>query len=107
MKGHNTGTIGVCLSGGHGSAETDKFQDNYTIAQDVALRDLIDELKRDYPHIQKISGHNEYAAKGCPGFQVNEWLVSGPTAPPATEIPSQGVFAAIVAAILGIFGGKK
>ena len=106
VKGHNTGTIGVCLLGGHGSAATDRFSDNFTIKQDVALRDLIAKLRRDFPHIQKISGHNEYSNKACPGFTVGNWLMSD-SAPPATEAPPQGAWAAIIAVILSIFGGKK
>lgn len=72
-KGHNTGTIGVALFGGHGSSERDKFSDNFTPAQDAALRDLIAELSRTYG-INKVTGHNQYAAKACPGFNVPRWL---------------------------------
>ena len=73
VMGHNTGTIGIALFGGHGSAETDAFAKNFTPEQDVALRKLIADLRRQYPIISKISGHNEYAAKACPGFNVPDW----------------------------------
>lgn len=72
-KGHNSGTIGISLFGGHGSSENDSFEDNFTPAQDAALRDLIAELSRTYG-INKVSGHNQYAAKACPGFNVARWL---------------------------------
>ncbi len=75
VKGHNTGTIGICLLGGHGAAATDRFSDHFTSAQDKALRDLIGILNAEHPTIQKISGHNEYANKGCPSFQVAGWYV--------------------------------
>lgn len=113
VKGHNTGTIGVCLIGGHGSSENDEFHDNFTEAQNVALRKYIDDQKAQRPWIEKVSGHNEYAAKACPGFRVSEWLadvrpvVDAPPAPSATEVPAQGPWASIVAAILSIFGGRK
>ncbi|MDO5641705.1 MAG: N-acetylmuramoyl-L-alanine amidase, partial [Paracoccus sp. (in: a-proteobacteria)] len=44
VVGHNTGTIGLCLLGGHGSAATDSFADHYTPAQDAALRRIIAEI---------------------------------------------------------------
>lgn len=72
-KGHNSGTIGISLFGGHGSSQNDSFEDNFTPAQDAALRDLIAELSRTYG-IKKVSGHNQYAAKACPGFSVPRWL---------------------------------
>lgn len=75
VQGHNTGTIGVSLFGGHGSAETDDFSDNFTPAQEAALRRLLDELQARFPAVRKISGHNEYAAKACPGFSVPLWLL--------------------------------
>lgn len=89
VSGHNTGTIGVSLFGGHGAAATDRFSDHFTPAQDAALRRLLSELQARFPSATKISGHNEYAAKGCPGFQVRPWLAgAGAPAPkPAAADP--------------------
>ena len=115
VKGHNTGTIGVSLFGGHGSAATDGFAEHFTPAQDRALRDLIAQLRRHFPAIVKISGHNEYAAKGCPGFTVSHWLVEPappvrldvkPATKPAPTKPVTGkssIFAAIAAAVAAVF----
>ena len=72
-KGHNKGTIGVCLIGGHGASKDDSFEDHFTEAQDKSLRNLIKDLEATYGHM-KVSGHNEYANKGCPGFNVRQWL---------------------------------
>ncbi|MFN7002170.1 MAG: N-acetylmuramoyl-L-alanine amidase [Roseinatronobacter sp.] len=71
--GKNSGTIGVCLLGGHGSAETDRFAQNYTPAQDAALRQLIASISLRTA-IQRVSGHNNHARKACPGFDVSTWL---------------------------------
>lgn len=81
-QGRNTGTIGIALFGGHGSATTDAFADNFTPAQAIALRRLIADLQRQFPKAQKVSGHNQYAAKACPGFNVPSWMAS-----PATVAP--------------------
>ena len=70
VRGHNTGTVGISLLGGHGSSADDRFDDNFTMAQDKALRELIGTLRARFPSISRISGHNEYAAKACPGFMV-------------------------------------
>lgn len=83
VQGHNTGTIGVSLFGGHGSSADDDFSDNFTIAQNTALRQTIASLRKQFPTITKISGHNEYAAKACPGFRVSDWLDGAPMASPA------------------------
>lgn len=103
VRGHNTGTIGVCLLGGHGASAHDTFSKNFTDEQDVALRDLIARLRKEHPTIMLISGHNHYAAKACPGFQVEPWLHSQPKAPPVKQTPPQGVWASIVAAFRNIF----
>ncbi|RJE81262.1 N-acetylmuramoyl-L-alanine amidase [Paracoccus sp. JM45] len=71
--GKNTGTIGICLIGGYGSAETDAFGKNFTTQQDITLRHMIDAIS-SRTGIERISGHNQYAAKACPGFNVPEWL---------------------------------
>ncbi|MBV7408211.1 N-acetylmuramoyl-L-alanine amidase [Maritimibacter sp. DP1N21-5] len=72
-QGHNTGTIGISLFGGHGSSENDAFEEHFTPEQDAALRKLIAGLKSEFG-ITKVSGHNQYAAKACPGFNVPRWL---------------------------------
>lgn len=73
VAGRNTGTIGIALIGGHGSAKNDQFDEHFTLEQDRALRGLIVDLKNRYPSIKKVTGHNQYAAKACPGFGVPAW----------------------------------
>lgn len=88
-KGHNTGTIGISLFGGHGSAATDDFLDNFTPEQGRALLGLIQELQVRFPNISKVSGHNDYtSAKACPGFKVNPWMNNRPAPAPRTS-PAQ------------------
>ena len=72
-RGKNRGTIGVSLVGGRGSAADDRFEDNFTAEQDAALRNLIAEYKDQFPSIEKVTGHNDYASKACPGFNVGDW----------------------------------
>jgi N-acetyl-anhydromuramyl-L-alanine amidase AmpD len=71
--GHNVGTVGIALVGGHGSVANDKFSENFTELQDAALHALIMKLKAIYK-ISKVNGHNFYARKACPGFDVPGWL---------------------------------
>lgn len=73
IEGHNQGVIHIVLMGGHGSSEHDAFARHYTQRQDVALRQLIQGISMR-SQITRISGHNEYAPKACPGFQVGAWL---------------------------------
>lgn len=73
-KGHNANSIGICLIGGRGASADDKWQDHFTPQQMIRLRQEIARLRQRFPTIKKISGHNQYAAKGCPGFIVAEWL---------------------------------
>ena len=48
------------------------FDDYFTAEQRAAVRSLI----RSLPGIERVSGHNDYAARLCPGFKVqsNDWL---------------------------------
>lgn len=73
VMGHNAGVIHVCLIGGFGSASTDRFAEHFTAAQDVTARHLIQAIGMR-TQISLISGHNQYAAKACPGFTVSQWL---------------------------------
>lgn len=68
VAGRNTGTIGICYVGGvDKNGKTAK--DTRTAAQRKALKQLVTDLTKIY-NIQKISGHNQYAAKACPSFDV-------------------------------------
>lgn len=73
VEGHNRGVTHICLIGGAGSAATDPFERNFTAAQDRALRSLIDAI-RARTAITRITGHNDHAAKACPGFVVRNWI---------------------------------
>ena len=74
VAGHNSTTIGIALVGGRGAVANGKFEDNFTPEQDAALRKLIAEYKEKYPGILKVTGHNDYSQKACPGFNVEEWI---------------------------------
>ncbi|WP_420411589.1 N-acetylmuramoyl-L-alanine amidase [Roseibium sp.] len=66
----NSRTIGVVYVGG---VEVDGRtpKDTRTAAQKASLINELTEL-RDRFGIQKVSGHNEYAAKACPCFNASE-----------------------------------
>lgn len=77
-QGRNKHTIGVCLLGGFGSSENDKFEDHFTPEQEKALLEFIEDVRQRFGDVE-ISGHNQYAAKACPGFQVKDWLAGRET----------------------------
>lgn len=68
--GHNANSIGVCYIGGV-AKDGKTAKDTRTEAQKVALRNLVANLKRKYPSAS-IHGHNEFAAKACPSFDVQK-----------------------------------
>lgn len=98
VANHNAGSIGICLVGGHGSTENDAFAKNYTPEQDVSLRELIASIK-NRADIKHVRGHNEVAAKACPGFNVARWLEHKPAKP--TVAASTTVKASAVQALSG------
>ncbi|MCT4614548.1 MAG: N-acetylmuramoyl-L-alanine amidase [Marinifilaceae bacterium] len=61
--GKNKTSIGICLIG------TDAFNDS----QFMALKGLLNNLKYLFPNVS-IHGHNEFANKICPGFNVKEYF---------------------------------
>lgn len=70
VRGHNRGSIGVCLEGGFGSGADDAFDDHFTAAQRDAALKLITDLEHCLG-LLALHGHNEFAAKACPGFRVS------------------------------------
>lgn len=73
VGGHNSTTLGIALVGGRGGTSDEPIRRNYTAEQEQALIDLIKEYKDKYPAINKVTGHNTYASKACPCFNVEEW----------------------------------
>lgn len=64
---HNAHSIGICYIGG-----VDKYnkpKDTRTLEQKNSLKNLLLKLKVLYPKVT-IHGHNEYANKACPSFNV-------------------------------------
>lgn len=71
-KGQNVGSIGICLVGG---IDTDgKPKNNFTDAQFASLRSLTAKLQGQFPDLLSIHGHNEFANKACPCFNVKEFF---------------------------------
>ena len=67
-SGHNANSIGICYIGGCTSdGKTPK--DTRTGAQHVSLVKLVAELRSQFP-TASVHGHNEFANKACPSFNV-------------------------------------
>ena len=66
--GQNANSIGICYIGGM-TADNKRPKDTRTPEQVAALRDLVELLKTEYP-TATIHGHNEFANKACPCFDV-------------------------------------
>ena len=67
VKGHNTGTIGYVYVGG--TIKGGKPKDTRTVPQKATMARLTREAIEKYG-VTKVSGHNEYANKACPSFDV-------------------------------------
>lgn len=70
-RGQNRGSIGICYVGGM-SKDMSKAMDTRTQAQKDSLINLMHELIYKYNKDMTIHGHNEYANKACPSFNVQE-----------------------------------
>ena len=70
-SGENKGSIGLCYVGGM-SKDMKKAKDTRTQAQKDSLIKLIHELIYKYNKDMTIHGHNEYANKACPSFNVQK-----------------------------------
>lgn len=68
VSGHNTGTIGASYIGGV-AADGRTAKDTRTPEQRASMRWLTKALVSLHD-LNRISGHNQYAAKACPSFDV-------------------------------------
>lgn len=70
-KGQNAHSIGICYVGGCDRNRRPK--DTRTPEQRTALTQLCRQLLRQFPKAT-IHGHNEFANKACPCFDVQKWI---------------------------------
>lgn len=72
VRGHNKGTIGICLIPVNTHDGITRFEDYFTPEQRRTLKAWIQAI----PGIEKVTGHNQYANRECPGFRVvsKEWM---------------------------------
>lgn len=70
-KGRNANSIGICYIGGvEQDGKTPK--DTRTTAQKISLQMLVSGLNITFGGDLKVYGHNEFAAKACPSFDVSK-----------------------------------
>jgi len=70
VANHNTGTIGISYVGGV-AADGRAPKDTRTPAQRASLLWLTQQLATKH-RVRKVTGHNQYAAKACPSFDVRK-----------------------------------
>lgn len=69
VSGHNTGSIGTCYIGG--LCEDMSVKDTRTLEQKQSMSFLVNYFKERFPGIA-TRGHNEFANRGCPSFDVSK-----------------------------------
>lgn len=70
VKDWNSKSVGVCLVGG--IDDKGRYEANFTPAQMLELRGLLQTLLAKYPG-SKLMAHHEAAPKACPSFNLNRW----------------------------------
>lgn len=68
--GYNQSSIGICYIGGL-AKDCSTPKDTRTSYQKASMLQLLHKLKAEYPDAT-IHGHNEFASKDCPCFNVKD-----------------------------------
>lgn len=74
VQGWNERSIGICLVGG--IDDSGKFKANFTPIQMSTLKNLLAEMKLEYPQAD-IKAHHDVAPKACPSFDLQRWIKTG------------------------------
>lgn len=96
VKGHNTGSIGICYVGGVTNDGRLAPKDTRTPEQKSAIVSLIRGLLTDYPQINKICGHRDFPGvnKACPCFDAipeYAWMLHSAGPEPRGEVTAAPV----------------
>ena len=107
VRGHNSGTIGICWAGGiDRKTGPDKGVWNPTPEQEACLVRLIHDIQKRWPNAKRVVGHKDLAATECPGLPrggVAEWWSAQQK--PATPAPA--ATGGLWALLTRLFGGRK
>ena len=68
VRGRNKASIGICYIGGC-EADGKTPKDTMTQEQELSVRNLVVALRASHGDLA-LRGHNEFASKACPSFQV-------------------------------------
>lgn len=72
VSGHNKTTIGICYIGGM-DEDMQYPKDTMTEAQEIAVEELVCELRDQFGDDVIFCGHNDFTdRKACPSFRVSE-----------------------------------
>ena len=111
VRGHNSGTIGICWAGGLDRATGANVGVwNPTQAQIDCMVRLIHDIQGRWPDARRVVGHNDLAATECPGLPrggVARWWAEHARSAPSAPAPSTTPLAAMFRTLAAIFGGRK
>jgi hypothetical protein len=69
VRGHNSGTIGICWAGGLERASGPNVGVwNPTPAQEAAMVQLIHDIQKRWPDAKRVIGHKDLVPTECPGL---------------------------------------
>lgn len=72
VEGINSVSRHIVYAGGC-AADGKTPKDTRTAAQKIALENYVKDFHKRFPFVE-IKGHNEFATKACPSFNVQAWL---------------------------------
>lgn len=75
VEGHNRGVVHICMVPVVEVTKIGRFENWYTAAQKSAVRQIIAGIRKN-TGAMRVTGHNDFANKLCPGFKVaaKDWL---------------------------------
>ena len=109
VRGHNSGTIGICWAGGlERSSGPNVGVWNPTPEQEATMVQLIRDIQQRHPDAKRVIGHKDLVPTECPGLPkggVAEWWVAQSTKRPAPQTATNGL-GALIRRLAAWLGGR-